>query len=75
MHDYWVQFEQRWGFVPGRMSRGLYPFADRRRFVALYAVPGWDNLPNEVELLKATILLARTFGCRGCRWRRRWAGG
>lgn len=62
MHDYWEAFAQRWGFVPGRMDRGRYPFADRRRFVVLHAEPGWDNLPNEVELLKAAVLLARTFG-------------
>lgn len=62
MHDYWETFTQRWGFVPGRMDRGRYPFADRRRFVVLHAEPGWDNLPNEVELLKAAVLLSSTFG-------------
>ncbi len=62
MHAYWEEFEQRWGFVPRRMDRGRFPFADHRRFVVLHAVPGWDNLPNEVELLKATLVLVRTFG-------------
>ena len=62
MHDYWEAFAQRWGFVPGRMDLGRYPFADHRRFVVLHAEPGWDNLPNEIELLKAAVLLARTFG-------------
>lgn len=64
MEAYWAEFEQRWGFIPGRMHRGRHPFADRRRFVVLHAVPGYDNLPNEIELLDATMFLARTFGGR-----------
>jgi hypothetical protein len=61
MHDYWEAFRQKWGFVPGRMNRGRYPFADRRRFVVLHAVPGHWRLPNEAELLKATMLLGSVF--------------
>jgi hypothetical protein len=64
MDAYWEAFEKRWGFIPGRMDRGRHPFADHRRFVVLHAVPGWDNLPNEAELLRATMLLVRTFGGR-----------
>ncbi|MCM2430983.1 hypothetical protein [Streptomyces sp. RKAG337] len=64
VHDYWDAFDKRWGFTPRRMNRGQYPYADRRRWVALHAEPGWDNLPNEQELLKAAVLLARTFGAK-----------
>ena len=64
MDAYWEAFEKRWGFIPSRMSQGRHPFADHRRFVVLHAVPGWDNLPNEIELLRATMLLVRTFDGR-----------
>lgn len=63
-YAYWEDFEQRWGFRPGRMHRGRHPFADHRRFVVLDAEPGWENLANEVELLEATMMLVRAFGGR-----------
>jgi hypothetical protein len=60
--DYWTAFYDRWGFVPGRMTWGRFPYADRRRWVALYCRPGWANRPGERRLLEAAVLLARTFG-------------
>ncbi|MCG7522886.1 hypothetical protein MHW47_00250 [Streptomyces sp. OfavH-34-F] len=64
VHAYWETFEERWGFFPGRMHRGEFPFADRRRFVVLHTEPGVAALPSEVQLLDVAVTLMRTFGAR-----------
>lgn len=62
--DYWEAFEEKWGFVPRRMYRGEYPYADHRRWAVLHTEPAWKDMPGEVELLETAVFLARTFGAK-----------
>ena len=59
---YWRQFEKTWGFTPFTLVDGRNPLGDGRRWLLLTSVPGWDNLPDETDLLNVTHTLAGLFG-------------
>ncbi|WP_327378734.1 hypothetical protein OG393_32990 (plasmid) [Streptomyces sp. NBC_01216] len=64
VHAYWDNFHEQWGFVPGRMHRGEFPFADRRRFAVLHTEPDFGSLPDEAQLLETAHTLMRSFGAK-----------
>lgn len=59
---YWERFEKTWGFVPFTLEYGRNPLGDGRRWLLLTSEPGWDNIPDEADLLKVTCTLADLFG-------------
>ncbi|MFB7378581.1 hypothetical protein ACFC6U_27905 [Kitasatospora purpeofusca] len=56
---YWEAFEETWGFVPTAL-----PGTTEHRYLLLSCDPGWENLPNEVDLANTALTLARRFGAK-----------
>lgn len=58
---YWERFEKIWGFTPFTLEYGRNPLGGSRRWLLLTSEPGWDNIPDEADLLNATHVLADLF--------------
>jgi hypothetical protein len=64
VESYWERFEQTWGFAPFTLECGRNPLGEGRRWLLLTAEPGFDNIPDEVDLLNVTGALADIFGAK-----------
>lgn len=65
VHRFWEEFEQTWGFRPRQRGfYGDYPLGRDKSWLMLSCVPGVAHLPNEVDLLRASLFLARKFNAK-----------
>ncbi|MGW1007466.1 hypothetical protein ACWDBD_44115 [Streptomyces sp. NPDC001118] len=64
VESYWENFEKVWGFQPFTLEYGRNPLGEGRHWLLLTAEPGWDNIPDEVDLLRVSHTLARAFNAK-----------